>query len=390
MVPMSKVLKSFLPCLQLVGVLLLASLVLWNEGVVLASLLRNINSVSAAHWFFEPDATQAMNAARSVLRTLELRQRWWPASPVKAGSLVRWQAAVTQGEYRVARERIVERAALASFTREMERVGSKGSAKARLLADEVARLQPTYTLRDNSESAQSTILREVMPGWHLLGYDLPGAPFLGPADEVDIVLYWERDEVAMTPGMAKMGNWRLVWTGNRVYQTGRVTNLASNGGFERTLDLQDAKPVGWPSQEFTSNDPGDLALHLDRRNGVPTVVAFLDHTDRQASGWRSKSIPVQSNAIYLHAGWVRTEGASSFGLACGWYGIGQENFQYSTWAIGKASHWTHYAGLTRPPLLTAVRASLWLQSRNQGGRVYFDDVLFVSLDLAPLHHLSEG
>jgi glycosyltransferase involved in cell wall biosynthesis len=115
------------------------------------------------------------------------------------------------------------------------------------------------------------------------------------------------------------------------------------------------------------------------------VVAYLDNDYRDASVWYSEPIPVQEDAIYLHADWVRTEGDSRFCLGRGWHPLSQEDF-YNYLACGQAPTWTHYAGLTRP-LPGATETRLWLVALGQGGRVYFDDVLFVQLDLAPLRHV---
>ena len=51
---------------------------------------------------------------------------------------------------------------------------------------------------------------EVIPGWRLVGYDLPGAPFISLWDELEIVLYWERDPFVAIPGEIQVGNWRLI------------------------------------------------------------------------------------------------------------------------------------------------------------------------------------
>ena len=129
-------------------------------------------------------------------------------------------------------------------------------------------------------------------------------PLFGPAQTIGITLYWERDGAVLnSSGMIDNAGWHLIWVGRGAYQIGSVTNLAPNGGFERTLDLSEARLFGWPAQGYIGKRVGDPSLILDKREELPTVVLYLDNSFRETSAFLSEPIEVCSDLVYLLAAW---------------------------------------------------------------------------------------
>lgn len=336
--------------------------------VLVGMAYTNLSQVFVSKWYVRPAFSQKGYLDQAI-SALESASQWQMLARPKRFMLQRLKAAQE----------------LVSHTADIDSVETDVIVSGSPKAIHFCKSYPRYRLDPSTQVETPNVLTATSHGWQLLGYDLPEALFLGLWDETVVVLYWEHEGAALSPGEARVGDWHLVWAGNRACQIGRVKNLAPNGGFERTLDLLDTRPVGWPTQQYVPNRTGERALLLDQRNGVPTVVAFKDNSYREASAWYSEMIPVQEDAIYLYAGWVRTEGPSGFRLGVGWHDLERKDF-YNYLAWGQTTTWTHYADLVRP-LPGATAARLWLVALGEGGRVYFDDILFIRLDMTPLRQV---
>ena len=330
------------------------------------AILVNLSTISVVRWMSGDDH------AGSLAGTFLARaQHWMQLPPRHADRVSRFQALAASPPltFPLRPVELYERMQLARQHQDIE--------QAKAIEKQLVGLQPQYPLDEPTPV-------EAPAGWTLLGYDL-ARPMLGPRSTVAIVLYWQHDVLlARSPESTSIGDWDWVWTGRRAYQIGHVTNLAPNGGFERTLDLSEARPFGWPGQgpAYRANRVGDPSLILDKREELPTVVLYLDNSFRQTSAFLSESIEVRSDLVYLLTAWVRTELNGRFCMITGWnhpiQGLVKE---YA--ACGGSSTWTHYAGLIQfPP--DATQRQLWLVHGNLGGRAYFDDVLFFSLDLKAL------
>ena len=245
-------------------------------------------------------------------------------------------------------------------------------------------LQPAYPLGRVTETGWHSEPQEVMPGWQLLGYDLGGGQVLHPWAELQITLYWERDR-SVAAGATQVNGWRLIWARHRVYQMGPVNNLVRNGSFENTRDLNDLLPLGIDHMGHDGNRPGEPALVYVQREGATSVVAHLDNRWRGANGYRTEELEVHPDLRYLQAAWVRTEGSPRACLGNGWSPHVVIGTNWYTWQwCGQSESWAHVASVIEP-LPGANRVTLWLDNYHHGdGQVYYDDVLFIELDLTPL------
>ncbi|MDP2728839.1 MAG: hypothetical protein Q8P59_15020, partial [Dehalococcoidia bacterium] len=85
-------------------------------------------------------------------------------------------------------------------------------------------------------------------------------------------------------------------------------------------------------------------------------------------------IPIDDQASYVEAGWMKTEGGAKGLIGVLWpEGLVQPPYQY---IVGGASpdNWTHYTGLLSPPQ-GADSAQVWLINFDSQGKVFLDDVL---------------
>ena len=215
--------------------------------------------------------------------------------------------------------------------------------------------------------------QKVGEDWVLVGYDLDEEA-LKMWSETTIWLYWQPSK----PVEMKKPGWH--WAGERWVEVREVRNLVPNGGFEWDLKVGPAYPYGWPSGIYKA----PLECHelvVDERNGEKTKCARLSNSQTyQSTSFASIEIPIKPGAIYLQAGWIKSEGGKGY-LGRRWMGKIEEKPPYNYVVRGvKAESWTHYAGIARPPE-GATSCHLWLLNYKSTGKVYFDDILFVELEL---------
>ncbi|MDA2936675.1 hypothetical protein MYX75_00210 [Acidobacteria bacterium AH-259-A15] len=341
----------------------LMTVTLLSGHLLVAAGLINLSSIYAARSLLDEG-----RGAKPTAELLASALRWHELAPRYASRRARFEALAAGAELSTVPVpiQLYERLQLA------RKKGDVTEVKA--IEGELSDLHPLRQL-----NAPATIL--TLSGWDLLGFDLSSGPCLRLRDELDIILYWERDVFAAMPGEAMVKDWKLIWAGNRVFQIGKVRNLVSNGGFEWTVDLRDRRPPGWPYEMMEPNRPNDLPLQVAERNGLPTVVLHLDNRYRKKSAWHSLEFPVEEDRLYLQAASVRTSGRSEFCIGQGWYHLQRKDF-YKYLVCGQALEWTHYGGLVRPlPGAEVAR----FQLLNLGpGEAWFDDALFVPIELGPL------
>jgi hypothetical protein len=121
-------------------------------------------------------------------------------------------------------------------------------------------------------------------------------------------------------------------------------------------------------------------LVIDERDGEKNKCAKLSNSeDHTCTSLASIEIPIDPNAIYLQAGWIKSEGGNGYLGRC-WIGK-IKGGPYSYLAAGvKPTSWTHYAGIAKP-LEGASGCRLWLINYKSTGKVYFDDILFIEVQV---------
>jgi hypothetical protein len=206
-----------------------------------------------------------------------------------------------------------------------------------------------------------------------VGYDLDEES-LERWSETTIWLYW----LPSKPVEMKKPGWYQA--GKRWVEVREVRNLVPNGGFEWDPKVGAIYPYGWPLGIYKA----PLECHqlvIDERDGEKNKCAKLSNSeDYTCTSLASIEIPIDPNAIYLQAGWIKSEGGNGY-LGRRWMGKIEEKPPYN-YVVGgvRAESWTHYAGIAKP-LEGASSCRLWLLNYKSSGKVYFDDILFIKLEI---------
>jgi tetratricopeptide (TPR) repeat protein len=233
--------------------------------------------------------------------------------------------------------------------------------KAEELKDGLASLEPEYRVGE-----------KVSEDWVLLGYDLDEEA-LEAGTSIEMALYWLPSAQVRIDGP----DWYRA--GERWIQVTTATNLAPNGGFEYDEIRGKRLPTGWPFCVYGA-PVENHELVIEQRNGKETTAARLRNSDEHLkTSFCTADVPVEPRAVYLQAGWIRSENGGRGYLSCAWSVGRKRAYTYVATGVGDDS-WTHYAGIARP-LQGAGSCRLCLINRKSPGEVSFDDILFVELDL---------
>ena len=221
---------------------------------------------------------------------------------------------------------------------------------------------------------QHLVGQELDSGWTFLGYDVDEDRLIR-GEPVDLLLYWV-GPVSTDAGLEQNGWYRA---GERWVQVLEgVQNLVLNGGFELGIE-EDESPMGFPWDIYRA-DLDTRRLVTDFRAGQHTTVALLDNTEVYSStSFASMYVPINPEAMYLQAGWIKSVGGSGY-LGRRWTGDIAEGVRpYSYVAAGVSPEdWQHYAGMTQP-LEGAARCQIWLLNWKAMGQLYFDNILFIEV-----------
>jgi hypothetical protein len=153
---------------------ILAFSVLSAHSELAARMYMNLAQVSIARWYLPsrsiPFEEQSLTTTISWLEIVSTREDF---APRHRATLLKLKAAQEQVIYRtkdalsvseLARYKLLNRA------RAGDSVQSKG---------DLVNLSPRYWVEQSAQSGSQYSIPEVLPGWRLLGYDLPGPLFSG-------------------------------------------------------------------------------------------------------------------------------------------------------------------------------------------------------------------
>ena len=208
-------------------------------------------------------------------------------------------------------------------------------------------------------------------GWTFIGYDVDEERLIR-GDPVSLVLYWE------SPPDVYTGELQTGW-----YRAGRrwiqvldgATNLVENGGFE--LGTFNGLPAGF-SSIYGAPRHTKFLTEDSRQGNVTTVVVLNNSRVYTRTGLASMfAVSVESSALYLQSGWIKSLGGNGF-LGRVWTpGIKEHSYDYVVTRV-TASDWRHYSRLARP-LQGSKLMRLWLINFDSVGQVYFDNVFLVKI-----------
>lgn len=227
--------------------------------------------------------------------------------------------------------------------------------------------------------------QEVRPGLMLLGYDLDERQL--EADiPVSITLYWQLAGLTgeRSLSLTEYSGWQIYQYSSRIYQAGRVDNLVRNGGFEQALWSGVGIPNGF-RPKYVPQPEDAVAQVLDYRGDGPSMVARIGPA---SAGLETHRIPIQPDAWYLQAAWVKTEGGAGLHFGRWWERPtkGEPTYNYAV-RSGELPQWTYVSEVITSPS-DSVRSEVWLL--NFGGLGYFDDVFFIRLPVEVVDWLIQS
>jgi tetratricopeptide (TPR) repeat protein len=240
-------------------------------------------------------------------------------------------------------------------------------------------IRPQETWREQvmQQGPAVVINQRLDSGWFFLGYR---------GDELRLVrgepaplwLFWQGPPGGIA-GTETEG-WYTLGQDRWVQFLEEAQNLVFNGGFE--LGLAGNSPSGFPDDIYRL-DPDTRQLAIENHGQGDSTAALLVNTSVYSrSSFASIQIPIDSEALYLQTGWVKSKGGSAYvGRNWQWPGnIIPENVRpYSHIIYGaQPEYWRLYAGIAQPPPGTD-RTQVWLLNYQATGSVYFDNVMLIKI-----------
>jgi len=222
-------------------------------------------------------------------------------------------------------------------------------------------------------------------GWTLAGYGADPAALLS-GDPTPLWLFWAAPDVSAAPAVPATlaaAGWRRIDATLWMQHVPAAINLVANGSFEG-----EAGASGFPQDYYAASPPADPAAGFSGRSveavvrgGRETQAAVLSSGPANPStSFVSPPIAVTPGRLYLQAGALRGAGGRGY-LGRNWLLAGggvQEEYLFAGEENGA---WQQGAVLAAaPPDAAAVQ--VLLLNRNATGRVCFDDILLLGLDLA--------
>lgn len=227
--------------------------------------------------------------------------------------------------------------------------------------------------------------------YQLLGFDLDLWNVAWNGSYIPITVYWQVSTPVDAVRQWEVSNWQYIQVWDRLYQIGRTANLLPNGGFEQDLSSIAALPLGYQHiRDSHLRERSEIVDFLHQYHGlthdwrgadVSQVVAVTGRHE-QTTGFSTASIPVETGALYLLSGEMRTTDLSE-GYLGGVWASGKTELRYwkvANWA--STSFWRQYAAVMAAPEPAAEFRFMALQ--RGAGAALFDNVLFCKLALPDL------
>jgi tetratricopeptide (TPR) repeat protein len=205
-------------------------------------------------------------------------------------------------------------------------------------------------------------------GWTLQGYAAAESA-LTSGDSSPLFLFW-KGALGEVPGDAVDG-WQLLPDGRWLQFLPAARNEAPNAGFETGLAPWDVDLFLAPAETHQ--------LTVTQRSGFTTTAAVLANTPAYSvTGAAGPNIPVASDSVYLHSGWMAgSTGRGYIGVV--WQGnIDPTLAPFDDYVAGAQAplEWHQFAGVYEPP---AGASALRIQLLNYLGEgpTLFDDLVLV-------------
>lgn len=217
--------------------------------------------------------------------------------------------------------------------------------------------------------------QSVEEGWTLEGYSVDEQRLVRN-EPVDIVLFWQRP---LAKGRAdQVGDW-FKTEGRWVQIIPQVQTLIVGGSFE--LGMGDGSlPIGlW--FDMYQNPPATRKLVGTLRGEIGTAAVRLENTETfTETGYAIEALHVDSNALYLQSGWIRSSFGSGFIGIASYAPISGGTQRDVSYLVGNydIDSWQHFAGLQQA-LVDAGILHVWLLNSRAVGNVDFDNIWLVEI-----------
>jgi tetratricopeptide (TPR) repeat protein len=174
---------------------------------------------------------------------------------------------------------------------------------------------------------------------------------------------------------------------NRLYEIKKIKNLAPNFGFE--IDhIGDGFPHGWATDIYANNSfycsPIDSHQIIVEENLLSkTQCLLLTNTLSKCTNSQSDFITVDEKSFYLQAGRIKSAAGNAY-FGRRWFDSEKNPMVYHYVATKvKSPAWNYYVQVATPPHSSAY-CCLWVINYENQGKAYFDDILFIELQLPEL------
>ncbi len=258
---------------------------------------------------------------------------------------------------------------LAGVLKKAETISKESKA-----ATEAAKSRASWLKQVVAQGPAVIVNQELENGWKFLGYRTDESHLIR-GRPTSLWLYWQ-GPVGATAGDETNG-WYPLGEGHWVQVVETATNLVFNGGFE--LGLTEGLPAGFPANLYGA-DSTTRQLTTQDRTGEQSTVAVLKTTEVYSrTSLVSRSIPINSNALYLETGWILTEGGRGY-IGYRWTDKPFRHLRaYGYVAPGvRPSSWQHYAGILEP-VSDANGVQIRVLNNKAPGRVYFDNIMLIEV-----------
>jgi len=185
------------------------------------------------------------------------------------------------------------------------------------------------------------------------------------------------------------GKMVFIWqmNGERIYDIRDVENLALNFGFEMDF-VGKGFPYGWGTDIYANNpvyqSPIESHQIVSEKKGLGEIqYLLLDNEMSRCTNCQTNYIAVNDNDFYLQGGRIKAiKGNAYFGRI--WFDLEKNKIVYNYVVKGtRSSQWKFYSKIVIPPP-NSIYCRLWVVNFENQGKAYFDDILFIKLQLPEL------
>jgi len=114
-----------------------------------------------------------------------------------------------------------------------------------------------------------------------------------------------------------------------------------------------------------------------------TQCLLLNNTIANNTNCQTHHIAVDGGNCYLQRGWIKSINGNAY-LGRRWFGPEKRGMKYNYAAAGvRLPIWEYYSQIITP-LLNSAYCRLWVTNYRTGGEAYFDDIIFMKLELLEL------